>query len=202
MRKNISIRIIIIAAVVVCLLIWGAWKNTPQEAPARLDAAAVAAELLGVDVKPGNLNATLAKQHTQSTPDYRETLQQLAPDILLMEYYNCIGGTATQEALQGCRELMMCRLASAGVPTELCTQFAAVWKAQQTAAEAQKQGNAIPMETMQQLWDTPGITVLLYRNGVDIDAALKALPQDATAATDPPLTLYRLAAKLKKELTR
>ena len=65
MKKAVSIRVIILAAAVVCLVIWGAWKNLPTATePQRLDAAAVAEELLGAKVPQGGANALLAQENT------------------------------------------------------------------------------------------------------------------------------------------
>ena len=58
------------------------------------------------------------------------------------------------------------------------------------------------VETLQALWESPSVATLLYRCGVDVDAALAALPKDAEAVANPPAVLRRMTAKLKKELTR
>lgn len=203
MKKAVSIRVIILAAAVVCLVIWGAWKNLPTTTePQRLEAAAVAEELLGAKVPQGGANALLAQENTAQPADYTPALQALAADILLAEYYAAVGGEATQAALQPWCELMLCRLAAIGLPPERCAEFAAAWKAHRTLATARGQGAATPVETLQALWESPSVAVLLYRCGVDVDAALAALPKDAEAVANPPAVLRRMTAKLKKELTR
>ena len=202
MKKAVSIRGVILAAAVVCLVIWGAWKNLPTVTePQRLDTAAVAEELLGAKVPQGGANALMAQEHEAQPAEYTPALQALAADILLMEYYAAVGGESTQAALQPCCELMLCRLAAIGVPPERCAEFAAAWKAHRTLATARGQGAATPVEAMQALWESPTVPVLLYRCGVDMDAALAALPKDAEAVENPPAVLRRIAAGLKKDLT-
>ena len=131
-----------------------------------------------------------------------ENCEMLSADILLAEYYAAVGGETTQAALQPWCELMLCRLAAIGLPPERCAEFAAAWKAHRTLATTRGQGAATPVETLQALWESPSVAVLLYRCGVDVDAALAALPKDAEAVANPPAVLRRMTAKLKKELTR